>query len=141
MPIPSVSVEDIRRLEKRIEHLEAVVAKLTSTEVATTEKAPAKRKRGIRLPEGFFPEDETVAQIRAEFPHISSDHLTLEHRKFCDYWYGKATNATKLDWEATWRNWMRTAFEKVPQTALPNGRSLSTVDQKIMDMQARKGRL
>jgi hypothetical protein len=35
-----------------------------------------------------------------------------ETEKFINYWTAKSTNATKLDWVATWRNWMLTAADK-----------------------------
>ena len=34
----------------------------------------------------------------------------LESRKFADYWAAKAgAGGVKLDWQATWRNWVRNA--------------------------------
>lgn len=76
-------------------------------------KAVAKTKRGTRIADDYMPSDETIAKIRAEFPSISKDDLIREHRKFCDHWQAKTgANGTKLDWDATWRNWMRTAYER-----------------------------
>lgn len=37
--------------------------------------------------------------------------ITLEADKFRDYWIAKPS-ATKLDWDATWRNWCRTSFSE-----------------------------
>jgi hypothetical protein len=34
-----------------------------------------------------------------------------ELEKFRDYWCAKARDAAKLDWQATWRNWLRKAAE------------------------------
>lgn len=39
---------------------------------------------------------------------FSEATIRLEAEKFRDYWIGKSGQAaTKVDWEATWRNWMR----------------------------------
>jgi len=63
-------------------------------------------KRGTRLPPDFaMPEDwiawavgEGVARATADF----------EAAKFVDYWSAKSgREATKVDWLATWRNWIR----------------------------------
>lgn len=49
---------------------------------------------------------------------ISERSVRLEADKFRDYWTSKAgKDAAKLDWEATWRNWVRSAAER--QSNLP----------------------
>ncbi|HEX2616350.1 MAG TPA: hypothetical protein VHL57_02345 [Flavobacteriales bacterium] len=140
----TVTRKDWDDLIVRVEVLESLLAELVDmpTEVAAEaqKKLPAKKgqaKRGVRLPEGWVPNEDTIAQIRGEFPHVTNDDLSFEHRKFADYWYGKAENATKRDWEGTWRNWMRRAFERLPQVSARRA-GLSTVDQKLVDMQAMK---
>ena len=63
-----------------------------------------------------------------------------EHEKFMDYWRGASgQRATKHDWPATWRNWMRRAYEDArarrPGNALApvSGAPFrpSTTDQKV----------
>lgn len=111
-------------------------------EVKTT--APAKavaRSRGSRLPDNWFPSDQTVADMRAEFPTITAQEWQSEHRQFCDYWLAQAgARGAKLDWDATWRNWMRREFRKdqYSRRVTSNGQRLSTVDQKIINLQAMK---
>jgi hypothetical protein len=47
--------------------------------------------------------------MKRECPMVN---LEAEHRKFSDYWRAKAgKDSTKLDWNATWRNWIRRAAE------------------------------
>jgi hypothetical protein len=53
-----------------------------------------------------MPSSELIAQMRAECPTID---LQAEHRKFVDYWIAASRGGTKLDWSATWRNWIRNA--------------------------------
>lgn len=39
-------------------------------------------------------------------------------RKFEDYWKAaNGTNARKLDWQATWRNWVRREMDSKPRAA------------------------
>lgn len=65
------------------------------------------RKRGKRLPDGWTPQQKTREQIIAECPGVD---LRREHLKFVDFWQAKAgKDASKVDWDATWRNWMRNA--------------------------------
>lgn len=38
--------------------------------------------------------------------------LRREHARFIDYWLSvPGARGRKLDWPATWRNWMRTAWD------------------------------
>ncbi|MDK1481275.1 hypothetical protein [Sinorhizobium sp. 6-117] len=63
------------------------------------------RRRGTRLPDAFAPDWDFAAGNgfgRAE--------AEAEFEKFRDYWRAKAgREASKLDWQATWRNWIRNA--------------------------------
>lgn len=64
-------------------------------------------KRGTRLPQGWKPSLELRKQMAEECPGVN---LLAEHRKFVDHWNAKTgRDATKLDWPATWRNWIRNA--------------------------------
>ncbi len=66
------------------------------------------RQRGTRLPDIYPISDEMRAWVREHAPDVSPQ----EHEKFCDYWRGVAgQRGVKLDWFATWRNWMRKAQE------------------------------
>ena len=66
-------------------------------------------KRGTRLDPAWIPSPESRAKILAESPTLD---LKREHEKFADYWTGiPGQKGVKLDWDATWRNWMRRAAE------------------------------
>ena len=44
----------------------------------------------------------------AEYPQWPAEKVRQEGASFRDYWAAKSgKEATKLDWEATWRNWCR----------------------------------
>lgn len=73
------------------------------------------RKRATRIPDEWEPDRDVIEAMRTECPYVD---LQAEHRKFVDYWKSKAgQNATKADWNATWRNWIRRAHENVPARA------------------------
>lgn len=76
-------------------------------------RVPA-RERATRIPDDFAANGvtpEMVAWAREHTPHVNGGYET---QKFVDYWHGKSgRDATKTDWPATWRNWMRREQEKV----------------------------
>lgn len=64
-----------------------------------------KRSKGTRLTEDWMPSSELIAQMRGECPQVD---LQAEHRIFVDYWIAQpGQKGVKVDWPATWRNWMR----------------------------------
>ena len=68
------------------------------------------RKLGTRLPDDFQPTPEMIAWFRQHCPHVDGKRET---EQFCDYWRAKpGKDGRKLDWPATWRNWMRTAEDR-----------------------------
>ena len=72
---------------------------------ADTARAPRGQRRASRLPASFVPDWDFAAGLG-----FGSAEAAIEFDKFRDYWTAKAgRNATKLDWAATWRNWMRNA--------------------------------
>lgn len=83
------------------------------TSVAKPKAAP----RGARLqPDWALPSD-WFDWTRINFAQATPDLIRLEAEKFADYWHAKSgQQASKLDWQATWRNWCRTAFASRPAT-------------------------
>lgn len=62
----------------------------------------------------------------AEFPHWDRAKVLREAETFRDHWVAKSgKDATKLDWEATWRNWCRKARDRPGRspTSPPAGQS------------------
>lgn len=52
-----------------------------------------------------------VSWAREHAPNVNGGYETA---KFVDYWRGRSgKDATKTDWPATWRNWMRKAHEDI----------------------------
>lgn len=74
--------------------------------------------RATRIPDDWQPEPSEVEWARAQgFP---DGWCRYETETFVDYWRGKSgKDATKLDWPATWRNWLRKDAER--SRASPGG--------------------
>jgi hypothetical protein len=72
----------------------------------TSERAPrSSTKRGERLANDWQPSADSVAKAKIDAPHVNLRH---EHEVFVDYWISQpGQKGLKLDWDATWRNWMR----------------------------------
>lgn len=90
--------------------------------------APARTaaKRGTRIPEDFTVTPEMVTWAVTECPGVDG---RAETQKFINYWRSKTgKDATKLDWPATWRNWLLNARDRYgPARASP------VVGQSITD--------
>lgn len=61
--------------------------------------------KGTRVPDPFVVTDEMAAWAEEHCPLVD---WGAESQVFLDYWRAKPGAAgVKLDWPATWRNWMR----------------------------------
>lgn len=90
----------------------------TEAETETDEEANASsrpRKRATRLPDDWKPSPADVEWQRAK--GISDLLARRAFEKFANYWRAKSgKDAAKLDWSATWRNWLLTEQERAPRT-------------------------
>lgn len=99
--------------------------KKTNPKKTTSEKntSSASPRRGTRLPDDFQVTQEMRDWYRDNVGN-AIDGL-IEHEKFLDYWRAApGAKGVKLDWPATWRNWMRTAMERAgtrPTSGAPAG--------------------
>ncbi len=67
-------------------------------------------QRAARLPADWQPDDADMAFCRAQRAELDPRETA---DRFRDYWHGVAgSKGCKLDWSATWRNWVRN--EKAP---------------------------
>jgi hypothetical protein len=68
----------------------------------------AKKPRASRLSHDWFLPKDWGEWALGE--GLSQEQIRLEADKFKDYWTAKSgVAATKTDWQATWRNWIRNA--------------------------------
>jgi len=80
----------------------------TREEKRREEKKEEKKKssaRATRLPADWEPDAGQIAFCQTERPDLVPFDVGC---RFRDYWIGKAgKDGAKLDWSATWRNWVR----------------------------------
>ena len=82
----------------------------TPTPTPTPKKNPSGSGRGARLPADWHPGDCGLAF--AQQHGLSSATTAAELDKFRDHWAAKTgADASKADWQAAWRNWVRKAVE------------------------------
>jgi hypothetical protein len=93
--------------------------------------APVRRGsgKGTRIPDGFQPDEAMLAWARSNAPSCGR----ADHESFVDYWTAlPGAKAEKLDWPATWRNWMRRTDQDRGGVRRVNGHSgLSTADTRV----------
>jgi len=89
--------------------------RLTPAHPSPSQPKESTRKRGTRIPEGFAVDDAMREWAKAEgFGHLDLEAITVE---FADYWVGVAgVKGVKLDWVATWRNWIRRKAADAPRS-------------------------
>lgn len=71
------------------------------------------KKRASRLPEDWELPVDFREWCHEEWPGIRDQFIASQADRFRDYWVSKAgRDAAKVNWLATWRNWMRRAVEE-----------------------------
>jgi len=79
-------------------------------------RAPQAARRASRLPPDWSPSPDDIAF--AGSVGLANGKAEAEAAKFRDFWTAKSgKDATKLDWSATWRNWVRRAADEAPRQA------------------------
>lgn len=96
----------------------------------TTAAAKPAAKRRTQVRDDYTPTKPVVATIREENPTVTDEQLRYEHRKFIDHW--KKTGKPMSDWDAAWRNWMRTASERGDFTRGPTRNGHSTTGKPTL---------
>jgi hypothetical protein len=73
--------------------------------------SPPKTKAS-RIPENWTPSPDLIAYAERELPNVDAAKLA---ESFRDYWTAAAgEKARKLDWDATWRTWVRRSGDRYP---------------------------
>jgi hypothetical protein len=90
---------------------EVIVQAVAAAEREARQVPAGASKRGRRLPEGWLPSSSAVSFALER--GLSPAEIEVETEKFRNYWTAKAgQGAIKLDWEATWRNWIISTAER-----------------------------
>lgn len=102
--------------------------------VGSKQKTEGQKKelvRGSRLPLGWSPASELIAWAKKERPDLP---VHREIDSFIDYWRSVAgPKGVKLDWDATFRNWIRRATGGLQRAAANS--TPSKARQKINNLQ------
>ena len=84
----------------------------TSLKELVPQQAATPKKRATRLPEDWKPDRSYWEAAELINKSITQDWFVTTAHKFKDYWIAKSgKDATKADWLATWRNWVRREVE------------------------------
>lgn len=97
---------EAKRREKRTDRARIVDEPPPNQEPITNNHKPNSRgTKGSRLSADWVLPSDWRDWAKAERPDLALDSVADQFR---DYWVAKTgTGATKLDWSATWRNWVR----------------------------------
>lgn len=96
----------------------------TETESLTTPKGVVARKRGTRIPDPFVVTGDMRRWAADNCPAVDVDRSTT---KFVNHFRAATRNATKLDWPATWRNWLMNDADRNQSKPTPTERALRTL--------------
>lgn len=105
----------------------------SETLIGSNQKEPSnkERARAHRLPEGWHPDEALLEWARANVPDLEIEY---EQEKFTDYWIG--CGKTKVDWPATWRNWMRRAAREFSPTRRAYDKTTATLSENDRRIEA-----
>lgn len=96
---------------------DAEIGKGVGINPSSTKKGGAAR-RGTRIPEPFMLTSDMKQWAAREAIGVDIEAST---RRFVDYWRAESgAKATKIDWVATWRNWLRRDAESKPRSSRPS---------------------
>ncbi len=78
-------------------------------------KKPSVSTRGARLPQDWTPSESGFSFASQQ--GLTNGRAALEAEKFRDYWTAATgQHASKADWQAAWRTWVRKAVEMAGNT-------------------------
>jgi hypothetical protein len=136
--IPSADIDSSTGQDRPIERADMPNVPITETlKDNTPQREP--RKRATRMTADWVPSE---AQRAKTFEEYGETHdLKRELDAFRDHFLAASgQNASKLDWDATWRNWMRRARPN-PTVSSPKGQAsgglrMTAVQRNLARMQA-----
>lgn len=85
-----------------------------------TKERAARSPTGSRIPEGWSLTPDLGNYGRSQ--GLTRNEVIKEAENFKDYWVAAAgAKARKMDWDATWRTWIRRAAERLGRKPMPTG--------------------
>jgi hypothetical protein len=106
---------------------------ITPTE-AKTLQYPQTSKRGSRLPENWRPSDDLWAWAKEKLG-INDEFLRFETGAFRDhFWAAPGQRGVKINWNSTWKNWMREAVRRRGNGHCSPGNQTSPMMRAVHDL-------
>lgn len=127
-------IRDIKGIESSSLRSEARQGHGSMIEEGPPAQAVSKRKTGSRLSPDWVPSEDELQFALTEGHDEAS--ARREADKFRDFWIAKTgQGATKMDWTATWKNWIRNSKERRPgsHTGRPEPPKLTAFQQRQAD--------
>jgi hypothetical protein len=99
------------RQEPSIDTIAKAIVAHTDHEQSKRAGSPKSSARGSRIPSNWTPTPKDYAFASSE--GMTREEINREADRFRDHWKSApGSKGCKLDWEATWRNWVRSDFRK-----------------------------
>ena len=129
-----------RTFHKNVNTIADAIVAHTAPEQPKRAGSPKSGARGSRIPANWTPTPKDYAFASSE--GLTREEINREADRFRDYWIAASgRTACKLDWEATWRNWIRSDLRKRPGSgagnASRNGSRLEAFDRLADKLQER----
>lgn len=99
----------IRRLRDAGTDLDTIIGVVEAMEKMKPQRKAKAETRAARLPLDWEIPDEWIDWALGEFPGMPVTFARQQSLTFKDYWISRGR--PMVDWQATWRNWMRKAVE------------------------------
>jgi len=91
------------------------------TPLLKTPSEPVARKRGTRLAEDWWPNEQEI-QFAVREHYLTNMEWSDQARRFRDYWIGvSGQRGVKVNWTSTWKNWIRKWRDENPHLKKGNG--------------------
>jgi DNA-binding transcriptional MocR family regulator len=108
-----------RTIHKNVNTIADAIVAHTTPEQPKRAGSPKSGARGSRIPANWTPTPKDYAFASSE--GLTREEINREADRFRDYWIAASgRTACKLDWEATWRNWIRSDLRKRPGSGAGN---------------------
>jgi hypothetical protein len=78
--------------------------------------------KGTRIPEDFQPSEKMV-EWAINYEPAKILNLERELLKFQNYWENATRNATKINWQKTWQNWVLNAIDYATPYYIKHGKT------------------
>ena len=121
--------KDKDKKEEVVKELEVVGGGHAAADASpsATPKPSTTAKTATRLPDDWVLPMSWGEWAQSERPDMTTVDVRKEAEVFADFWHAKAgADAKKLDWQATWRNWIRRCDGRKPAARSTFGQQQNT---------------